>query len=288
MTVQLKWLCAALAFLIAGCAQHPTRVSSQWDIRTADLMERARSPIRITQQTVVLDARPPFEYNLVHVPESYNLQWQDFADTWGPAPGALKRDVAAGAKRLSLFGIRPETPVIVVGSGSKGHGEEGRLAWTLYYLGVNDVQFVSIEHFRKALTAEDPGPALNAPIWKPLVRSSIVVNRDEFWSAIFPKGSPRPANVKVIDVRTEKEFFAKGNGPDLTAVHIDWREFLTPDGRVKLSMAGRLHKIGIQPNDHLYVISNHGVRSAMVTLALLAMGFSHTANYAGGYEELYK
>ena len=268
-----------------GCALKPTTGQSTREYSKSDLQIQAEKPLKIIEEMILIDARVPFEYRLAHVPNSYNLAWEDFTQDSGRSSGNLRGDVRDMAKRLALLGIGLSAPVLVIGKGAQGSGEEGRIAWMLYYLGVQNVQFVSIDYFKTKLTQQDSPPAQNVPDWIPQIRSSAVVGRTQFLKELFPKGHSRSKAIHVIDVRTPREYL-QDKAMDLSAINIDWREFLNEEGRVNLKIAAKLKSVGIHESSPIYVVSNRGMRSSLATMALLTMGFKNVSNFAGGYWDL--
>ena len=262
-----------------------------------DLEQAARLPIVINEDTVVLDARGSFDFAMAHIPGSKNIHWEDFAQIRSAYPGKLKNKKALYkmARRLARKGLTPESEVVIVGNGVKGKGQEGRLAWTLYYLGVRNIQFADISYFDFKLTntINPEPPQKNKPIWKPDYHPSILAVKGEIRKATMDLPTSRNEKVFLLDVRSKKEYFSKRSfggdyGPDLQAIHIEWKEFLTPQGRPNLEMKARLRAIGMGPESRIIAISNRGVRSAAVAMVLTTMGFDNAANYAGGFKELLK
>jgi thiosulfate/3-mercaptopyruvate sulfurtransferase len=256
--------------LCLGCQLAPTKGDSRREYELADLQKKSSQRLKVTPATVLLDARSPFQYQLSHVPGSLNLQWQEATD--------------ALVKQLAFLGVAPGVPVMVIGDGIAGQGEEGRLAWTLFYLGVTDVQTVAIRHFGTQLTQQETPPPKNAEPWTPVLHGGMNLDQAHFDAELFPKGHPRPAKTFLLDVRSPKEFVAvTAANPDLTAINIDWREFLTEDGRPQFKMVRRLAEVNIHRDDRIILISNHGVRSAAAAMALLDIGFSRVAHFPAGY-----
>lgn len=277
-----------LGLLLVGCQTKPTRVYEARDIELKILAEKLSRPIQITENTVLIDARAPFDFAMAHAPSAVNLQWTDFTER-GPVPGLLKRDLFAETRRLARMGIGPDTPVVVAGLGVNGKGEEGRLAWTLLYLGVKDVQVAELDSLGLRYSNITPPERPSVPMWKPNLAKNILTTREEVLKVAMSKATGR---VHILDVRSEKEYLAKEPGtgkyllPDLRAVNVPWTEFYTKNGRPNPAIVARLRAIDIQPNDRVLVISNMGVRSAAVTFALLSLGYSNVANCAGGWAEL--
>jgi thiosulfate/3-mercaptopyruvate sulfurtransferase len=285
----MNWRRTAIYFttlLMAGCQSKPTKVYEARDIELKILAEKLARPIQFTEKTVLIDARSPFDFAMAHAPGAVNLQWTDFTAR-GPVPGLLKNDLFAEARRLAWMGIGPDTPVVVAGPGTKGHGDDGRLAWTLLYLGVRDVQLVDLDSLGLRYSNITPPPRASVPVWKPIVAKSILAGKKEVLSVATSKAYP---NMHILDVRSVQEFTARTPKgyvlPDLRAVNIPWTEFFTRGGRPNAAIADRLRAIQIKPDDRVLVMDDIGVRSAAVTYALLALGYANAANFAGGWAEL--
>lgn len=282
----MRYLLLALFFL-AACQSAPTKV---YESAPAEPKAGSVAVIKPDDNTVIIDARPSFQYAMAHLNGSQNMQWTDFTQREAPYFGELEKDLFFHARRLARLGIDPSTPVIVVGAGPQGHGEEGRVAWTLKYMGVKNVKFVSIDYFSLPLTNnEEAEPRANKPLWKPQVDESLSVDRKTMVKLI---AKPRTADSPVIiDARSHQEYLGKAStqyskAPDIGAINIPWTEFFDSKGLVLPSMKQKLESVGITPNKTLYVISERGVESAAATLALRELGFSKAANFPGGYLEL--
>ena len=61
-----------------------------------------------------------------------------------------------------------------------GLGEEGRLAWTLLYYGLNDVQTVSQDAIDVYFTRTATKPHEAVSLWRKEPRSQLRVGREEF------------------------------------------------------------------------------------------------------------
>lgn len=288
-----------LTLLFAACATAPTKVKQTVE-RKRDSGAAQLAPIKITPQTIIVDARSAFEYSTAHVPGSVNLLWSSFNDP--ERPGVLHGDHFALARRLSWMGINPQSHVVVVGNGLGGNGEEGRVAWMLSYLGVSNVQFAELNSLKFRLTnLEEDNRPKSVPIWKPRVVESLAASRDEVIFVVnkkavhqpvsFKQGSP-PVLYRFIDVRSADDYLgregfgARQKVPNMDAINIPWQEFFHPNMRVKTEMAARLKEVGILPQHRIIVLSEDGVSSGAVTLALRALGYSNSANYAGGLADL--
>lgn len=277
-------LLLALNFWL-GCQQSPTKVYETQQV-TAKGGAQEPGKIEITSSTIIADARPAFEYTVAHLNGSIALRPEDFTQKKAPFQGLLEMDHFSLTRRLARLGISPETPVVVVGRGPKGAGEEGRVAWTLKYLGVKDVRFAAIDYFSLPLSTSEAPPKKNAVIWKPELDESLLVSKEDFQAAIKDKSA------LIIDVRPSEVYLGKAGAPvekklkDIGAINIPWTEFLTPKGLTNTAIRPRLESVGITPQKRIYVISERGVESATVTLALRELGYAKASNFAGGYLQL--
>jgi thiosulfate/3-mercaptopyruvate sulfurtransferase len=274
--------------LFVGCQQAPTKV---YQTVPTQVKEAESKEIKITDKTVVVDARPAFEYTMAHLNGAINLRPEDFTQREAPFFGLIDKDVFGLARYLARKGISPETPVVVVGRGLKGAGEEGRVAWTLKYLGIPNVQFANIDYFSMPLTSAEAPPREPKVIWKPVLDESLLVSRSEWVRAMMSPRADQNSTV-LIDVRPSEEYLGKVSSPsvkpppDIGAINVPWTEFFQRNGLVNEAVKSKLQSIGITPERKIMVIANKGIESAAVTLALRELGFTKAANYAGGYVEL--
>ncbi|OFZ11498.1 MAG: hypothetical protein A2Z20_12555 [Bdellovibrionales bacterium RBG_16_40_8] len=274
----MKQFFSILLFL-SGCTLAPTKTYMTEDINTQKLVTVLKKPINITNETIILDARAPFEFAVAHLPQAVNIRSSDFG-----------KDPSAEVRRLALLGISPQSQVVILGLGLNGAGEEGHMAWTLLYLGVENVQTAQADSLGLRYSNLIPPPRANAPTWEPRLRGSIRASKQELLRVAMSKFDDR---AHILDVRSKKEFFSKNRDleyevPDLRAVNIEWKDFFTQMGRPNLAMRDQLRAVQINPNDRVIVISNNGLRSAATTYALLSLGYKNAASFAGGYTELLK
>jgi thiosulfate/3-mercaptopyruvate sulfurtransferase len=274
-----------LLLLLSACQNAPTKIYGVSPMHK-------RNGEQIASHVIVIDARPAFEYSMAHIPGSLNMRWEEFAQREEPFKGLLEHDLYFHARRLARYGIQPQSEILVVGRGEKGEGEEGRLAWTFRVLGIEKVNFATIDSYTVRLTKEESPPPKAVSIWKPKIQNDLIVDRQTFLNKVMkPKNTPDYP--LVIDVRREAEYLGKDtssyyskNAPDFGGINIPWFEFFESSGDVKQAIVQRLQSVGIHPQNLIYVIDEKGVRSAAVTLALRSLGYQRASNFAGGYMEL--
>jgi len=272
---------------VAACAEAPTKVFSSEDADALFLEKSLGQPITIDEKTVVIDARPPFDFAVIHYPTAVNMQWSDFADTTeGAPPGRLTPDLTDAARRLALAGIDLNSQVVVVGKGLEGAGAEGRIAWTLLYMGFKNVQTADVDKLGLRYSNLSSPPRENRPFWKPVLHPGLLADKDDLLAARGHR------DISVIDVRSTAEFLnpatsLKKKYSDMKVFNIPWSRFFTPKGRPNPAVRGLLEDAKIHLSDRIIVISNEGVLSGAVTYALLSLGYTRPANYAGGFIELF-
>lgn len=277
----------ALALLLGGlaaCQMKPTRVQESQRREYETLIDKSRKPIAITDTTIILDARKAFDYGLNHIEGAHHLTWDSLAEN--ADTGEILRDRRRLGQRLALFGLNPATPIVVVGYGLNGSGEEGRLAWTLVYLGFKDVQTANHELFRKSWTQKPTPPPKNVEPFDVEGNMALVTSREEFRRLAKDPQSRSQARVHIIDVRSEKEYFNKSGSsaqPDIGALNVEWKEFFGSDGRANAALKKKLNSIGLGDSDRIILVSDRGVRSGAAAYALLSLGFTRVENFIGGW-----
>lgn len=142
-----------VAIALSGCVTKPTKVTEN-STRGFGAAPALMRPVLLDESTVILDARPAFEYSMARIPRSLNINWVDFSERDPMSRGWPQKDLFAAARRLARMGISPSSKVVVFGLGPDGQAEEGRVAWLLAYLGVENVQFARFGAVKSRLTTE--------------------------------------------------------------------------------------------------------------------------------------
>lgn len=270
---------AGLFLVLTSCQHKATQVYREEPVQVGEWSVKNL----LKAEAVILDARPAFEFNLSHAPNSVNVRWEDFSQANPMSRGVLEPDHFALARRLALIGVSPETRVIVLGKGKQGAGEEGRIAWTLKVLGVQEVFTLVHTSFRAQNPRPEQSLVKNKPYWKPPVENSLQLSVKDF------KADAVKTHTFVLDVRSQSEFSHRSLKQNSKfkgkVLHVEWKEFFKDDGLPNKKVIETLAAQGIQPQSRLIVISNHGVRSGAVTYALQYLGFNKVTNFAGGYEQ---
>jgi 3-mercaptopyruvate sulfurtransferase SseA len=250
----------AMLLILSGCTVTPTKTVETTHRDLVQVVEKAQKPLVITEATVVLDVRSRFDYGLNHVQNSINFLWENLAEN--AQTGEPLRDSRQAAMRLSLLGLRPETPVVILGYGIHGNGEEGRLAWSLLSLGFQDVQVSAIEAFRQTMTPNETPPSLNEKAWDVNPRAELQIGKNEVLNLL----DKHDTHVLVVNVGK------KGVGTKT----LDWKNFYTAQGRPN---PGVEKLLGADKSDRIILVGERGIPSGAATYALLALGYAHVQNY---------
>lgn len=229
----------------------------------------------------VIDVRPPEAYRVGHVPGaiSMDLQALRLPDS---SEGTIRRFVDALGIELRRLGVRADERVVfyedisgalaprgvwlldVAGHGGGALLDGGLVAWQAN--GGNTEQ-----------TAVAPDLSDFTLTWD----GSKLATADELLAAVSGDRGVIP-----LDVRAEEEYVA---GTIPTAIHLDWRFHLRPDGTLRdLPDLARLYRdAGLTPdrNETLAPFCGSGFRAANTYVVLRALGFPRVANYAPSWGE---
>jgi thiosulfate/3-mercaptopyruvate sulfurtransferase len=274
---------------LSGCQQVPTKAFEQ-------VPTRVKTP-KISQSdlsspgSVIFDVRSTLEFQTSKIPNSVQINSTDFYQNKEPFLGLIQADLYALARKLALFGVDPETEVIIVGKGLAGSGEEGQLAWALQYMGVKDVKIDNVENYDRPVQDLGARPPQQKPIWKPVLQQDLEISVGEFKKKLKAFAT---REVILIDVRSEAEYLRKADdiyakeAPDLGAINIEWKKLIQSDSSLNEGIRGILKTLGVNRDQEIILISNKGVRSAFATYILREMGYSKARNFSGGYMLLLK
>lgn len=281
-----------------GCQQKPTLVTTE--SQTVLAKDVGVKKI-LTAETVIIDARPAFEFGLNHVNGSLNLNPSELKSPGAEIEGHLDFDLFRSARILSRKGLDPETPVVIIGSGLKGQGEEGLMAWYLNQLGFRKVQTMSMDLLRAQIQPEMERPS--KPLWKPTSQETLM-DYDEFWSLLKAHGIKnqlqRPpirqglrvgrkiegGRLWILDV-SDKASTNLNQWIEIEAIqHISWKKFYDEKGFVSSRVLQDLRSATMSDKDQILVLSDNGISSGAATYALNELGFKNAKNYPLGLNSL--
>jgi len=222
---------------------------------------------------LVVDARPGSAYRAGHIPGAVHVHWteltqEDDQGLWGVRPDAALADV------FSQAGVRPDEPVVVVGSGPMGGGDDGNMYWALRYLGHPDVRVLNGGHLGwLAMGGAEESGAGNARV----VDADWSVDDGALATTDDVAGWPGT----VLDVRSAEEF-DRGHVPG--AVWFEWTDVF--DGELIASEAAvraRLETAGVDLEAPVVTTCRSGIRAGHTFMMLEALGVDDAANYVGSW-----
>ena len=227
-------------------------------------------------------------------PGAIAVDWRAFS---APAPAPDDRSVRGRlhpedrilTEKLQTLGISHEIPVVVVGAGKRGWGEEGRIVWMLRTLGHERAVFTDTGYWELGRAVRDLKITTMA---KPTIPGDFIVRRSPQWTITQEELRAQLDHIVILDARSPKEFkgatpFGETRGghiPGARSFH--FRETIGANGRVLSAevLLARLQDLGIQPTDTIVTYCTGGVRSAWLTAILVDLGYD-ARNYAGSMWE---
>lgn len=136
---------------LLGCQTPPTKVVVS---ESGQRLNQEKFLSLLKSNTIIFDARSTFESSLNKVSGSISLPPEDFVTS---------RDPMEAAKRLSLWGVTPETPVLVIGSDFK---KVIALAWEMIQAGIENVETLNISALKTSVNRDEPAKE-NQTLWTP-------------------------------------------------------------------------------------------------------------------------
>lgn len=250
-----------LCLFLVACVNGPTTTSESDAslLQRAYEFEKSSRPIKITPESIVLDVRAFFDYQLLRIPGSLYTDANSFSLRRLHGDDLEEAGVKM-ARRFALMGVNPFSHVVVVGYGAKGKGEEGSVALTLLALGVERVQVGTFDSFKKLASNKQAQPPANKRYWEPRMVTSVTCpshsTTDGFVIDVSGKSSG------PINVATDKR---------LATLVRDWKDFVNPDDfspnyRVRDQLKGN-------ELDENSLIMVRGQQAPLVVFSLLQMGY---------------
>ncbi|MBI3183230.1 MAG: sulfurtransferase [Myxococcales bacterium] len=238
------------------------------------------------RQVLILDARPTEKYESGHLPGAISLPWIDLAEM--PLSAEAKAPAEA-AEILTSRGIRSDRWVVVYGDAAEGWGEEGRLVWTLLYLGHRQVSLLEggfPAWKRQGLPVTTEGPGLPSGTFRSAPVAALRADKAQV------KAASEGAEVAILDVRDPDEFagaikFNERRGGHVPrAINLPWKQLFTEDGSLLPPDRVRklLERLGVSPKQPVIVYCTGGVRSGLAFVALLNAGYRVSSFEASFWE----
>ena len=250
-----------------------------WDV--AELESRLGSP-----GLKILDVRVGEDYAMGHVSGALHFSVYG-VNTYDTDEAPLQSFTHMWAFLLGLRGITAGDTIVVYDEISGMSA--ARAFWFLEYLGHSDVHLLDggFNAWRSAgLPVERDAQAPKASAFRYEAIRERVATYQDMLDAIDAPGKV------ILDTRSEKEWFgidrrAARGGTIPSAVHLDWEDHLTADGRLK--SAEELQTLfdarGVTADKEVLAFCNTGYRSAHAYLVLRMLGYPRVRNYVGSWQE---
>jgi thiosulfate/3-mercaptopyruvate sulfurtransferase len=228
----------------------------------------------------ILDARPREAYDSDHIPGAV---WANLpaAEKLASTPDGL-RDRDAWAEWLRPLGIAPGTTVVLYDANRQLAA--ARAWFLLTYLGVRDVAlldggFTLWEKEGRPTTADVP--VVPPGSIEPDFRTRAVATRADVLEAL------RSGADQVLDARSLGEYLgsekrARRGGHVPGACHLEWSEFVDPDGRFlpEDRLRALVAKAGLDPSKPVVAHCQSGGRASVSTFVLARLGHDVRNYYA--------
>lgn len=235
---------------------------------------------------LVLDLRPAEDFASGHIPTAVHL------DLWGVSlidtdPAPLRAFMWMIDHVLNLRGVTADTSVVVYDEQSGVRA--ARAFWFLEYFGHPDTRMLD-GGFGAWVRAGLPVTRDVAPpprsTWTGAPQPSTIAT----WRDVN-EGLGKPETV-ILDTRTDDEYYgtvarARRAGAIPGAVHIEWKNNLTPAGEFKPAseLRAMYESSGVTPEKDVITYCQGGYRAAHAYVALRLLGYPHVRNYTGSWKE---
>ncbi|WP_158542673.1 sulfurtransferase [Lujinxingia litoralis] len=283
--LSLGGLCAAGVICPAQAQERgaPGGLEAWGEQEVEVFVDVARARALMAEGAAVLDAREASDFRRGHLPGAANLPWTTLVR--GEKQGALGDDALVEA-RLREAGVRAGTPVVIYGAwrAPGTWGEEGRLHWTLEYLGHRQVKVL----WGGVQAWEAAGGELERGGQGDRAAGDVVARRqegrrattEEVVAAVGRKGAV------LLDTRERAEYegrarYGESRGGHIPgAVHLWWEDlFEGPAMKPRAEIEAMLRARGITPDQEVIAYCTGGIRSGFVYSVLRALGYAQVSNY---------
>ncbi|HEY7425094.1 MAG TPA: rhodanese-like domain-containing protein [Gemmataceae bacterium] len=194
----------------------------------------------------LLDTRAQPDYAKGHIPGAVRVDvksWQDL----GKKDGGF-HDAHPWGEKVGQLGLSHDSQVIVYGSALT---DTARIWWTLKYLGLQNVALLDggwALWSKERRPSETSSPVVEARKFEPKFQADRLEEIDSMKKAV------RSGAVTVVDTRSRDEFTGqevrgKRGGHIPGAKHLEWKELLAEDGRLKSpeQLRALFRRRGIEP-----------------------------------------
>lgn len=273
MTYRMIYLCMAASAMLMAAAP-----LMAFDLRLADPAQAAK-----LSDAVILDARPPKEWQQGHIPGALSFSWENYTRT--EEDGVKWRILPPEelARALGAMGISHTDAVLVYGDADTSWGGEGWVVWMLAWLGHEgpiyflDGGIQSWQADNRPMTA-DAGKNRAPTTYEVNLAPQVNISREQI--------DARKDEINLVDTRGFFKEWMLGRLPG--AVHLGWEKFYQGRHRQVISadqLKTLLEDKGVDLNKPVVYYCTAGIRSGYTWLVHQLSGLPGAVNYEGGTEE---
>lgn len=234
----------------------------------------------------IIDVRPAEDYARGHIPGAthFDLFGLSLIDT-SDAP--LRAFMFMIHHVLELRGVSEQKEVVFYEDNSGMRAARG--VWFLEYFGhprakMLDGGFQAWQASGAPVTTDATPP--KAATFKITERRNVLATAADVLQGLGQNGAA------ILDTRSSGEYFgthvrAARGGAIPSAVHIEWTENLSGDGKFKSNaeLKAMYENAGITPDKEVFSYCQGGYRAAHSYVALRLLGFPRVRNYIGSWKE---
>lgn len=234
----------------------------------------------------IIDVRAGEDYAMGHIPDAVHFNVYG-VNTYDTDEAPLKSFARMWAVLVGMRGITMDDTIVVYDDISGMSA--ARAFWFLEYLGHGDVHLLDggFNGWRDAsLPVSRDACAPKASAFDFTTVPERVATYQDMLDAI-----DAPDKV-ILDTRSEKEWLgsdrrAARGGTIPSAVHLDWNNHLTADGKLKPvdELRAMFDARGVTADKEVLAFCNTGYRSAHAYLVLRLLGYPRVRNYVGSWQE---
>lgn len=243
------------------------------------------------ENVILLDARGEEAAKKGTIEGAIATTWQYLSNVENAAMGdydwGLILEPAELSERLGELGLSKDKEIILFSNGPEGWGEDGRILWTLYAAGYENIKMV--DGGINALQAAGLPQTKNVAKLDPV---EVEVDELNYEHVINTKELEKDFdNFVIVDVRADEEYegqvlYGEAQGGRLPgSIHLKYTDFFDEEGYLKSNeeITKLLEDANIQKTDNVVFYCTAGIRSAYAQLISEMLGYNNTSNYVGSY-----
>ncbi len=236
---------------------------------------------------VILDCRSRDRYESGHIPGAVHMQWEKLSNS--VLPNNLF-DSALMKKTVGNHAITGSETLVIYSDVTGSWGGDGRLLWSLEYLGHSDVRILNGGFYaweRSGGMVETDTCTFKTAVYSGSVDSAVYADKKYVCSVL------ENDSAVIIDARTDSEYagaalYGEARGGRIPgAVQINYDELFDTDRTLKdpdTLYAGFIQK-GVTREKECIVYCTSGIRSAYLYFVLKLLGYPRVRNFDGSWYE---